>query len=109
MAFRVEAKIEGLEPLIKSMANMRKGLRNKVLRSAMRRSASIVNKAAKGAAPVCETGQLKRSLGVKVKVSPSGVVVGAVEPRPGFRVPVPIKGNVARAFAAYAGGAKTRY
>lgn len=85
----------GLEPLIKNMAALRKSARRKVLRNGMRKSTSVVNKAGKARATVGPPvpGQLKRSLGVKVKVYRSGVVIGIVEPRAGFRVPYPAGGS----------------
>lgn len=91
MAFRITARFDGLEPLIRKLSVFRASTRRKVLRSAMRKSASVVNKAAKARAPQGPPlpGQLKRSLGVKVKAYRSGIVIGIVEPRPGFRVLVP--------------------
>lgn len=64
----------------------------KVLRSAMRKGASVVNKASKATAPV-RTGSLKRSLGVKVKAYPSGVIIGVVEPRKGNPKKPPKRGT----------------
>ncbi len=89
MPFAIKTKIEGLEDLVKRLRTVRPALAKRYLRSAMRGSASIVNKAAKQAVAVGETGQLKRSLGAKVKVYPSGIVLGVVEPRSGFRVALP--------------------
>lgn len=91
MGFRIQAEFKGLAPLVKQLDGMKKGLRNKTLRSAMRKSASVVNKQAKTnvtAQGIGYTGQLKKSLGVKVKVYPSGVVIGVVEPRAGFRIAI---------------------
>lgn len=92
MGFRIKAEIKGLAPLVSQLAGVRKGLRTKTLRSAMRKSVSVVNKTGKvnlAGQGVGQTGQTKRSLGVAVKVYPSGIVIGVVEPRKGFRVPVP--------------------
>lgn len=88
MAFRVEAKIDGIDGLVAKLKDLRASLQRKVLRSAMRKSASVINKSAKGMAPR-RTGQLRRSLGVAVKAYPSGVVIGVVEPRAGFKIQIP--------------------
>jgi HK97 gp10 family phage protein len=91
MGLRVQAKFEGVEQLVRQLGEMRRGMRTKALRPAMRKSASLVNKAAKAnikAHGAKDTGQLKKSIGVKVKVYPSGVVIGVVEPRAGFRIAV---------------------
>lgn len=92
MGFRIQAEFKGLAPLVKQLAGVRKSLRTKTIRSAMRKSASVVNKTAKGNVSgqgIGNTGTLKKSLGVKVKVYPSGIVIGVVEPRAGFRIPIP--------------------
>lgn len=86
MGWRVAARFDGLEQFADRLKLLKATLQKRVLRSAMRKSASVVNKAAKANAPK-RTGQLRRSLGVKVKAYPSGVVIGVVEPRAGFRVP----------------------
>lgn len=90
MSFRIQAEFKGLAPLVRQLDGAKKSLRTKTVRSAMRKSVSVVNKQAKTnvvGQGIGDTGQLKRSLGVKVKVYPSGIVVGVVEPRGGFRVP----------------------
>lgn len=83
MAFRIEAKVEGLGPFLKKLSELRDSLQKRILRSAMRRAASMVNKSAKAASPQ-DQGWLRMSLGVAVKVYPGGVVIGVVEPRSGF-------------------------
>lgn len=85
MAFAIRAEIDGLPKLIRQLEGLRKGVRNKILRPAMRKSVSIVNKAAKGLVQTNGTGQLKRSLGVKVFIGRGGAMIGIVGPRPGYR------------------------
>lgn len=63
----------------------------------MRKGTSVVNKTAKAIVTKGATRQLWRSLGVKVIVYPSGIVIGIVEPRSGFRVLV----RVTRSGRAY--------
>lgn len=83
---RIQASFRGFVPYIAQLRGLRKGLRTKTARSAMRKSVSLVNKTAKSLARRGKTRQLWRSLGVKVRVYPSGIVIGIVEPRVGFRV-----------------------
>lgn len=87
MGFQIRGTLTGLEAVTKAMMKLRGPVRRKVMRAGMRKLTSLMNKTAKGLAPV-RTGQLKRSLGVKVKIYPSGIVFGAVEPRGGFKTMV---------------------
>jgi HK97 gp10 family phage protein len=86
MAFKIKGEIRGLADLIRKLDVLKPALAKKYLRKAMRTATSIANKAAKTnvATGPDATGQTKRSLGTKVKVYPSVVVVGVVEPRAGF-------------------------
>jgi len=114
MAFRIQAEIRGLSQLVRQLDGLKKSMRTKTLRSATRKSMSVINKTAKANVTKGATGQLKRSLGVNVKVYPSGVVFGVVEPRPGFRVVKSIGGlsaGLAKAVGVSRGrnSARTRY
>lgn len=84
MSFRVEFKVPGLAKEVARLRNLKAALRRRVIRSAVRKSVSVVNKLAKAGVKV-RYGLLRRALGVRVKVYPSGVVIGVVNARPGHR------------------------
>lgn len=85
MAFRIQAKLTGLDEFQRVLKTLPGSVQKRVLHPGMRKATSIVNKSAKAGAPR-RSGQLYRSLGAKVKTYPSGVTVGVVEPRPGFKI-----------------------
>lgn len=90
MAFTIKAKMEGLDDLIKDLRGAPKLLRRR-LRSAMKKSMTVICDAAIQNVQTHGTGALKQSLGIKVRAYASGVVVGIVEPGKGFVVGVPPK------------------
>lgn len=86
MPFQVSAKIEGLEPLIKSLQALEKKAAKKILKDAVNEGSKLILKAAKANVPTGPTGLLKKSLGRKVKVyRNTGKVVAIIGPRSGFK------------------------
>lgn len=83
MSFQIQAKLEGLPELLKSLDGLKPALKNRILRNALKKGSAIILKAARAKVPV-DTGILKKSLGVKDKTYPSGVVVVLVGPRSEF-------------------------
>ena len=89
MGFKVTAKIDGMEGLLNRLRAMKQGARNKILKPAVTAGAKVILTAAKAnlrAHNLQGTGLLLRSLGTKVKVMRSGVVVGIVGPRTGYKM-----------------------
>lgn len=81
MPYAIRAEIEGVKEMIAAVAHLKQAARSRILRSAVGKGARIILKAAKGFAPK-ESGLLRKSLGVKVKVyKATGRVVGIVGPR----------------------------
>lgn len=83
MSFQIKAQLEGLPELLKSMDGLKPALKNRILRKALKKGSTIILKAARSKVPV-DTGILKKSLGVKDKTYPSGVVIALVGPRMEF-------------------------
>lgn len=93
MGFVIRGRVGGLEETIKRLDGLKRRVKNTILRKAMRRATAIVLKAARGNCPK-DTGLLRKSLGSKVKAyRQSGVVVGLVGPRKGFKQEVTRKGG----------------
>jgi HK97 gp10 family phage protein len=89
MAFQVKARLDGLAGTLQALASKQKRVRQALQRKAMRRANAPVLKAAKGLlADNKRTGQLRKSLGSKVKAYKSGVVIGIIGPRRGFKITV---------------------
>lgn len=87
MPFKVGMRLEGTDALAARLKQVPAKLAKKHLRKAMNAVGSKVAKAAKArAGAFARTGQLKRSIGKKVKVYPSGTVVAVVGARLGFKV-----------------------
>ena len=87
MPFKIGMRLEGTEALMARLRQVPAKLAKKHLKKAMNAVGSKVAKAAKAkAGAFARTGQLKRSIGKKVKVYPSGTVVAVVGARKGFRV-----------------------
>lgn len=80
----VKVQVDGLKPLLDKLAGMKRGVRNRVLRPAIRKAYRPVVQAAKALVPT-DTGWLKKSLTAKVTTSRrAGVVTGIVGPRTKF-------------------------
>ncbi len=87
MAFKISAKIEGVEELVKQLRQeLPARMQTKILRKAIGDGCRVILKAAKQKVPVGETGLLKKSLGTKIKAyRTTGNVVGMVGPRTGSK------------------------
>lgn len=83
-SYRLQGKIEGLDALVASLKSLDRKIVKKTVRKMVTKGGQILARAAKQAAPK-ETGLLRKSIGSKVKVYPSGVTVAIVGPRTGFR------------------------
>lgn len=84
MPYKIHGRVDGLAEAVKALDGVKKALRNKLLRKGLNKARSVLAKAAKAKAPR-ETGLLKKSIGGKVKIYPTGVGVAVVGPRVGFR------------------------
>lgn len=82
--FRFRAKVVGVEAAVRSLDEVKRGVRTRVLRKATTKAAQPVAKEARRNAPV-RSRQLRRSIGYRVRTYPSGVVLAAIGPRAGFR------------------------
>lgn len=79
------ADLKGFRELTAKLDQLKRSVRNRILRKAVTAAAGIVVNAAKAACPV-ETGQLRKSIGKRIKTyRRTGVVVGIVGPRTGFK------------------------
>lgn len=84
MTFKIKSEVN-VKDLMSSLDGLKNAVKNRILKKAVNKGCKIILKAAKAKAPR-ETGLLKKSLGSKVKVyRNTGVVVGIVGPRKGFR------------------------
>lgn len=91
MSFAIRGKIGGLGDVFRKLDGVKNALRNRILRAAVGDGMKVVLDAAKAGAPR-DSGLLRRSLGRRVKVyRNSGVVVGIVGPRTGFKEAVATK------------------
>jgi len=84
-----EFKVEGIERLMQALTELPKRVQNKVLRKAVRKGATVLTRAMRQGAPKKgstedATGQLRRSIGSRMKTY-RGTVVAIVGPRRGFR------------------------
>lgn len=84
MPFKVVAQIAGVKELHQLLQVEAPKAVNRASRRGVTKAAREVRKDARQRTPV-RTGLLKRSLDVKVKTYPSGVVVGVVGPATGFK------------------------
>ena len=85
MAFAIKGEITGLADVFRQLRNVDKKVRNRLLKKAIRAASKLVLTSAKAKVAV-RTGLLRKSLGIKVKVyRKSGIVVGIVGPRTGYK------------------------
>ena len=94
MPFQVQATVTGVEDAIKQLDALKAAVGRRILRQAMGKAARIVAKAAKRFAPReigtdelgrARAGQLKKSMGQRVKTYSNGTVLAIIGPRHGFR------------------------
>jgi len=89
VGFAIKAQIDGLGQVLARLQEADKKVRRKLLRQAVNEAGKIVLAAAKARVPKGATGQLRRSLGRKVKVyRSSGTAVAIVGPRKGYKIDV---------------------
>jgi HK97 gp10 family phage protein len=113
MSLKIEVEITGVAELIQRLDGFKRGVRGKILRTAVTKSTRIMLKRAKSRVPfrTRETAHsniqpmklLKKSLAVKIKTYGSGAVVGVIGPRKGMktRVGVRVRGGKAREVKTY--------
>jgi HK97 gp10 family phage protein len=83
--FKIKAELVGVREAMARLEGMKPGKIRRVHRKAINEITKGVLRTAKGLVPK-RTGQLRKSLGRKVKTYPSGVTVGVVGPRNGFLI-----------------------
>lgn len=104
---KIKTQIQGVEQVVARLGNVSKAVRNKILRKAINAATGPVYKAARANAKnvvnqaasndavgqvMKSTGTLAKSIGRKVKIyRQSGVAVGIVGPRTGFKRTVTLK------------------
>lgn len=90
----ISGRVTGLEDLVGRMHGIKRGIRNKLLRKATSKAGRAVRKIAKANCPVntdphlTVKGLMKKSMGLRVKATRSGAVVGVIGPRKGFKAQV---------------------
>ncbi len=91
MGFVIRGKITGLGDAFHKLDGVKTAMRSRILKLAVGDGMRVILGAAKSAAPQ-DSGLLRRSLGQKVKgYRDSGIVVGIVGPRTGFKESVTTK------------------
>jgi HK97 gp10 family phage protein len=94
LRFKAEVDAKEVSDLVKAIAQLDRKMARKILRKAVLVGGRIVRDAAKEKVPV-RTGQLRKSIGAKVKSYPrKQIVVAIVGPRKGFRKDVDGVGTV---------------
>lgn len=86
MAWKIKGDLKGVKEAAQALEGLKRGLRNKVLRRAVTAAARVVLRSVKAAETRRRTGQLKKSLDIKVRTYSSGAVVGVIGPSRGFRI-----------------------
>lgn len=89
MPFAIQGEITGLADALKRLDAVGKKVKKKAVRSAVNHASKLLLREAKSRVPT-RTGQLKKSLGRKVKAYP-GAVVGIVGPRTGRRIQIGVR------------------
>jgi HK97 gp10 family phage protein len=85
MPFTVRARVAGVEELVKSLDELGRTVRNRILRKALGKGSRIIVQRARQLVQT-QTGLLKKSLGVVMRTyRSSGVVLAAIGPRTGFK------------------------
>jgi HK97 gp10 family phage protein len=85
MAFKIKARITGLEQIRQRLSMLAVAMQKRILRKAIAAAARVVLREAKLLCPA-ESGLLRKSLGYTVKVYRGGaVVVAIIGPRMGFK------------------------
>lgn len=82
MADVLEARVEGLDAVLRKLTAVKDAVRKKALRAGVTKASRLAAKAAKARAPKV-SGALKKSITQKVKTTPKGAVLGRVGPKRG--------------------------
>ena len=83
---RVSVHVSGIADIAAAFKGVKEGVKNRVVKTAMRGLASRANKRAKAGVAKGPTGQLKRSIGIKYRSYRSkGIWVFLIGPRRGYR------------------------
>lgn len=100
MVFSIKASVS-IGPAMARLSGLKMGRRNAILRTAATKASRLVAKTAKAKLAgirkaqkkqgMVRTGLLQKSIGAKVKAFSSGVVVGIVGPRKGFKQQVGVR------------------
>lgn len=90
MPFTVTAKLDGLDAVLRRLASLKQGVRNRILRKALTAAARPMQQTAKELAPK-ESGLLRRSITVKVQTTGKGEVVAKIGPKRGLKKSVKIR------------------
>lgn len=96
-AVTLRFQLQGVDDLLRRLAALPRGLRNRVLRRALRRGSQPVVQAARRLVPA-DTRELRRSIGTRSRTyRRGGVIVFVIGPRWGARTKAP-RGRRARAY-----------
>jgi len=83
----IEAKLDGLKETLALLDDIKRGVRNRIMRKALRAGARPIIKAARSLVPQ-RTRQMKKALGVIIRTYTSGVVAAILGVRKGFKVEI---------------------
>lgn len=90
MPFKISAKLDGMGAVMRRLAAIKQGARNRILRKALNAAARPMQQTAKELAPK-ESGLLRRSITVKVQTTGKGEVVALIGPKRGLKKSVKVK------------------
>ncbi len=83
MAYTIKSRVQGVEQAVKALDELRRAVRNRIMKKALRKGARIIVTAARGLVPK-GTRELSKSLGIVMRTyKNSGVVVAIIGPRTG--------------------------
>lgn len=85
MPFGIRAELSGIREVMARLEGLKPGKVRRIHRKVLNEVTKPVLKTAKSLVPR-RTGQLRKSLGRKVRTYPSGVTVGVIGPRNGFLI-----------------------
>src|SRR5262249_25938573 len=93
MPFTIKARVAGVDALVRSLQEFGRGVRNRVLRKALKKGARLIIQQARQLVPM-QTGLLKKSLGVVMRTyKRSGAVVAIIGPREDFKTTATMGGR----------------
>jgi HK97 gp10 family phage protein len=94
MALTITAEIRGLDVVLGVLVEMKRSLRNRIIRKAITKASQPIMKSMKALAPR-DSGLLRRSIGRRTKTTRRGEVVAVIGPRskPSFKQQVRVGGK----------------